>query len=268
MARRLLDFLNGLLNLVTMIAIVVIGVYSGYALWDNQQIYASVENVQSDLLVYKQQAEEDRKKVGAMFDELKAINPDVHAWLTMDNTKIDYPVLYGEDNYEYLNLDVYRNFALAGSIYADTRCNPEFRDAYTLVHGHHMSEGRMFGDLDLYKDKTFFDENRTGLLYLPDRTYDLRTIACMVVTAVDQVIFVPHRWQEDIEGVLEYALEASLHNDAEQIERLLKENEAARSGGIQPQIAALATCSAEYNDARTILLVEMIPVAPDEEEEE
>lgn len=268
MARRILNFLEGLLNLVTVLIIVVVGAYSGYALWDNSQIYASVENVQSDLLIYKQKAEEDKANIGLMFDELKAINPDVHAWLTLDNTKIDYPVMVGEDNYEYLNLDVYGNFALAGSIFADTRCDPNFHDAYTLVHGHHMSEGRMFGDLDLYKDKTFFEENRTGMLYLPDRTYDLRTIACMLVTAIDQVIFVPHRWQDDIQGVLEYAKESALHHDIELIDRLLLENEEARNGGKQPQIAALATCSAEYNDARTVVLVEMIPVETMEGDDE
>lgn len=259
MARRLLALLDGLLNLMTMLVIVVVGAYAGYALWDNGQIYASVENVQEDLLVYKQKAEEDHANIGLMFEELKTLNSDVIAWLTLDNTHIDYPVLIGEDNYEYLNRDVYGKFALAGSIFADCRCDPNFSDAYTLVHGHHMAEGRMFGDLDLYKNRVFFEENRTGMIYLPDRTYDLKTVACMVVKATDQVIFVPDRWQDDIEDILEYIKDNSLHNDEQRIDDLLDRNAAAKEGGVMPKIIALATCSSEYNDARTIVVAEMIP---------
>lgn len=58
------------------------------------------------------------------------------------------------------------------------------------------------------------------------------------------------------------------NGDNEQIERLLQENEEAKNGGKPPQIVALATCSTEYDTARTVLLAEMIEVQPDEEKEE
>ena len=49
--------------------------------------------------------------------ELQKINPDVCAWLTVDGTKIDYPVVQGETNLEYINQDIYGEFALSGSIF-------------------------------------------------------------------------------------------------------------------------------------------------------
>lgn len=255
MARRLLAFLDGLLNLVTMLVIVVVGAYAGYALWDNQQIYSAANNVQADLILFKQDDD-----LNAMFTELRKINPDVRAWLTLDNTKIDYPVVQGYSNFVYLNTDVYGNYSIAGSIFADSRNDPNFWDTYILIHGHHMAERQMFGDLDLYKNKDFFDANRTGILILEDRTYYLRTIACMVVDSKNVYIFNPRTWLEDIEELLKYTKETSMHWDEEQLQRLLIENEMAKSNGRMPQILSLATCSSEYDSARTILLCEMIPV--------
>ena len=258
MARRLLALLDGLLNLATMLVIVVVGAYAGYALWDNQQIYASVENVQADMLLYKNKAEDG---MHAMFEELRAINPDVQAWLELDETKIDYPLLYGNTNSYYLSRNVYRDFALAGSLFIDTRCNKELRNCYSLIHGHHMANRMMFGDLDLYKKKDFFWENRTGTVLLPDRKYELRTLAVLITHAVHEVIFEPQKWADDIEEPLLYAKEVSLYKDDEMIERLLLENEEAKKGnGRKPQLMVMATCSSESDAARTVLLCEMIPV--------
>lgn len=261
MARGFLTFCDRLLSLLVALALLLMGAYAGFALWDNQQIYASVDNAQAGMRRVKEEAGEDRSR---LFEEMRAINPDVRAWLTLDNTMIDYPVVQSTNNYRYLNMDVYGNFSLAGSIFADFRCDPDFRDRYTLVHGHHMAERKMFGDLDLYKDETFFRENRTGTLILEDRTYSLRTIACLVVMATDEFIFNPTRWTDDIGELLIYARVTGVHYDDEAIERLLQENRDAKEGGRPPQIMALATCSSEYTDARTILLVEMIDLPAEE----
>ena len=257
MARRILNLLEGLLNLVTMLIIVVVGVYSGYALWDNQQIYDEAGNVQADMLIYKQKAEEI--DVEAMFAELKEINSDVQAWLTLDNTLIDYPVLQGTSNFSYLNTNVYGKFAMAGSIFLDSRNTPNFYDQYNLVHGHHMSERKMFGDLDLYKDKDFFFENRTGTLILEDREYSLRTFAALYCLDMDVTIFEPDRWADDIEEPLNYVNEISLYKDDEMIRRLLEDNKQFEDEK-KPQIIVLATCSVESDASRFVLLAEMIPV--------
>lgn len=271
MARLLLNVCNGLLSAFVLLTLVVMGGYAGYALWDNSQVYTAAGSAYDELLVIKEQAQ-DEGDAPSMLEQMQAINEDVRAWLTMDNTKIDYPLLYGETNQYYLNRNVYREFALHGSIFIDSRCDPEMRGAYTLLHGHHMANRLMFGDLDLYKDEAFFEANRTGTLILPDRIYSLRTFACLVVPANDAIIFSPDRWRDDISEPLAYARsDAALHADGEQIERLLAQNaRALEAGEAPPQIVVLATCSSEYTDARTILLAEMqeLPPQQDREDEE
>ena len=267
---RAADFL---VSAVVVLFLVVAGANSAYALWDNSQVYAAADNVQAELLQFKPKAGADN---GASFEELLGINPDVCAWVTLDNTAIDYPVVQGEDttasrreykfstwcgvqgedNFTYVNTDVYGDFSLAGSIFLDVNCDKNFTDPYSLLYGHHMEESKMFGDLDLYKDAEFFAENTTGELILPDRTYDLQTFACLLVPSSESAIFQPQRWDSDLQGLYTFAQENALNLNTETLA-------AMKAAGDDAQVLALSTCSTEFTDARTILLAWMIPSASD-----
>ena len=253
MARFFLKACNTVVNILLIIALVIAGAYSVYALWDNNQVLNSAYDVQKDMIKLKPKAEptpEDPDNA-ASFAQLLAINPDVCAWITMDNTQIDHPVLIGENNMEYISKDVYGDFALAGSIFLDSRNHRDFTDDYNLLYGHHMVDSRMFGDLDLYKDETFFRENRTGSLILPDRTYDLEVISCMLVGSSDDYIFEPDNTRDDIQALLDYAEENSLFCNEDVLARARQTEDL--------QILALSTCSSEFTDARTIVLTVMKP---------
>ena len=63
--------------------------YSGYALWDNWSILKEPDQVREDLIRYKPANEEE---LSYSFQELKAMNPDVCGWLTLDHTKIDLSI--------------------------------------------------------------------------------------------------------------------------------------------------------------------------------
>ena len=256
MSRWILKAANSFVNGIVILCLCAAEIYAVYALWDNNRIYSAANDVQSDMVKIKPAVEEDG---GASFEELLAINPDVCAWVTLDNTKIDYPVLQGSTNLTYINRDVYGNFALAGSIFLDTRNERDFSDAYSLLYGHHMENGGMLGDLDLYKAQTFFAENTTGMLILPDRAYNLEIFACLLIDAGEDAIFDPEKWQTDIDGLLSYARDNSLHLREETIDRLEQME--------HPQILALSTCSTEFTDARTIILAVMEPYQAADQEE-
>ncbi|MCD7744588.1 MAG: class B sortase [Lachnospiraceae bacterium] len=250
MARRILKLCDSLLTFVLTLVLVVFGAYAAYALWDNHQVYAEAEDVQAALLKIKPVIDEEGDG-GASFEKLLAINEDVCGWITLDNTEIDYPIVQGENILSYINTDVYGNFALAGSIFLDPANTTDFQDAYCLIYGHHMDEHKMFGDLDLYEDEDFFDENTTGMLILPDRSYYLEIFACLQVVSSEDVIFSPDQWLTDPEGLLEFAEENALYLHEDTI-AALREDET-------PQILGLSTCFSEFTDARTVLLARMVP---------
>lgn len=245
---------NALLTLIVLSLLSTAGAYSVYALWDNHHIYEEAKNVQDDMLKFKPNMDNAKDRI-ASFKKLLEINPDVCAWITMDGTKIDYPVVHGETNLTYINTDVYGDFSLAGSIYQDSRCDASFHDNYTLLYGHHMANHNMFGDLDLYKEEEFFNENRTGVLILPDRGYDLKIYAYLLEVASEDMIFEVAERNEDI---------SSLHNFVEKNAIYLHKDTFEEAEKADTQILALTTCSSEFTDARTIILAVMEPHRPAE----
>ena len=146
---------NSLVTAIVALFLILAAAYSGYALWDNAQVYGAVDDIQSQLLKLKPDPEQ--KDGGTSFEELRKINPDVCGWITLDHTKIDYPILQGEDNLTYINTDVYGDFALSGSIFLDSGCDRNFRGKYSLLYGHHMAEHKM-SEIWIFQKKEIFQQ--------------------------------------------------------------------------------------------------------------
>lgn len=121
--------------------------------------------------------------------DLQKINADVCAWLTVDDTGIDYPVVRGKDDMEYINKDVYGNFALSGAIFLQSANQPDFSDPYNLIYGHHMSNGAMFGDVVEFVNEEYFATHQTGTLYLPEKACPITFFACVETDAMDSQIY-------------------------------------------------------------------------------
>lgn len=82
------------------------------------------------------------------FQELKSINADAVAWIKIDGTTINYPVLQTTNNEYYLNNDIYKKADQCGSIYMDYQNDKRLVDKNTVIYGHHIKRGIMFADLE------------------------------------------------------------------------------------------------------------------------
>ena len=156
-------------------------------MWDN---YMTIKGafLSKDLLEFKPQSNVGNGE-NPTLDELKGINPDVRAWLTIDGTGIDYPVVQGRDDLEYVNKDIYGEFKLSGSIFLSCLNTMDFTDRYNLVYGHHIEQGLMFSDIDKFLENDFFEKHLTGKLYLPNETYNLEVFACVSTDAYDGDVY-------------------------------------------------------------------------------
>ena len=123
-----------------------------------------------DLMQYKPgpKAEET-----AGFQALMDINPDVVAWLEIEGTHINYPVLHGKDDLQYAYMDVYGHADMNGSIYLSSYNLPSFSENYIMIYGHNMASGGMFGDVPKYLDPEFFQKHRKGVLTTVNDAYEL-----------------------------------------------------------------------------------------------
>lgn len=229
---------NRILGFVAGIFILLMLLYGGYSLWDTYTVYQS-GGITEELLALK--PAEGKGEDTPTFDELLKLNPDVRAWLTIDDTHIDYPVVQGETDMEYINKDVYGEFALSGAIFLSCLNEPDFSDSYNLIYGHHMESGTMFGDVIHFVEKEYFDTHTTGHLYLPNTTYKIQLYASIATDAFDEYIYTPDRQS---------------NGNMASFQKYLKENSAQyRDIGIteNDSIIGLSTCSEGSTNGRIIL---------------
>lgn len=90
---------------------------------------------------------------------LQEINADVLGWIRIPDTKIDYPLLQGEDNDFYLTHTWEKEPNSVGSIYLEHLCSPDLSDFNTIIYGHNMNNNSMFGDLENYSLPDFWKDH-------------------------------------------------------------------------------------------------------------
>lgn len=117
----------------------------------------------------KEKEEPKNRYLEIDFAGLKAVNLDVIAWIQIPALDISYPVVQGKDNAYYLHHLFSGESNINGSIFVDCHNQPDFTDQNTIVYGHNMKNGSMFGTLDKYQDKELFEQHPEFYLYLPDK---------------------------------------------------------------------------------------------------
>lgn len=104
------------------------------------------------------------------FSELIKANSDTVAWLKINGTNINYPVVQGADNHYYLTHSFYKNFNNAGWIFMDYRNDSKLRDQNTVIYGHNREDEIIFGTLDNILDKSWQSNTNNYLVYLSTKT--------------------------------------------------------------------------------------------------
>lgn len=232
---------NRILSIFAAILILLMLSYGGYSLWDSCMVSRGAF-LGNDLLKYKPAAGSFGENYS--LEELMAINPDTRAWLTIDDTHIDYPVVQGEDDMEYINTDVFGEFALSGSIFLSCLNSPDFSDIYNLIYGHHMDNGGMFGDVMEFLDEDYFKAHQTGTLNLARENYDIELFACAEVDAYNHLVYSPGPEFET----------------GELLEFLKNNSTTYREIGVTPEdkIIGLSTCVDAQTNGRAVLFGRLV----------
>lgn len=88
---------------------------------------------------------------------LREVNEDVVGWIRIPNTRIDYPLMQGDDNDYYLKFTWDKQYNSVGSIFLEHTNSPELTDFNTIVYGHNMRDGSMFADLRVYSLQEYWE---------------------------------------------------------------------------------------------------------------
>lgn len=183
---RTADWLTDILVLIVALAILFAGAYGMY----------------DGILLFRDASGESLKKVKSGYGEEtwdggELLDSNI-AWLSIDGTNIDYPVMQGEDNNEFLNKDPYGKYSLSGSIFLDSRNNSDFSDGYSLIYGHHMAGGFMFGALDAFAEQSYLEKHKHGTLKTKDgQEFDITLFAFLYTDASDELLFNPGESEQE-----------------------------------------------------------------------
>ena len=119
-----------------------------------------VRTVEEQLETTEPAAQVTEKTVLPQYSALHEENNDLFGWIRIEDTPIDYPVMYiqGDSDY-YLRRDFYGDYLISGVPFIDGDC-PEDGNFF-LIYGHHMKNGTMFGTLPLYSEKEYWESHKT-----------------------------------------------------------------------------------------------------------
>lgn len=185
-------------------------------------------------------------------------NPDLAAWLTIEGTAIDYPVMYTPDDPQYyLRRAFDRSDAMSGSLFISDGCTPD--GVHILIYGHKMQDGTMFGTLDRYSDPDYAAAHPeiTYDLIQPDGSYERLTFTVMAA-------FYSRIYAADEENVFRYYYATDL-SSPEAFQSYTNQVLAAAlyDTGVRAEagdrLLTLSTCSYHTKDGRFVVVARYRP---------
>lgn len=185
-------------------------------------------------------AKEEKDKLSVDFDRLEKINKDVKAWIYSEGTNINYPVVQTDNNEKYLIQMFDLQWNGCGSLFIDYRCKNPFKDFSTIIYGHRMKDGSMFGSFGKYRKQNYFDSHKELEIKTKTGNYRLKLFAVITVPATS--------------GLLNTQPRTTLEKK-KFLGEIKKLNTITTDLDISPRenIVLLSTCTYEFEDARLVL---------------
>lgn len=110
--------------------------------------------------------------------EKREENEDTVGWLTIEGTKIDYPVMYTpQDPEKYLHLGFDQKYSFAGLPFIDANCSLDPESDNLIIYAHNMLDGSMFRSLMKYEQKSYWQQHPTVKLDLWDEEREYEVLA-------------------------------------------------------------------------------------------
>ena len=159
---------KAILNLILYIILLSILIYSGIKIFkwykDKTNNNKIVEQIKSTVIVEENNEDGNENGYTVDFNKLKEQNNETIAWLKINNTNVEYPVVKGTNNSFYLNHSFDKSKNSAGWIFADYKNKFDNTDKNIVIYGHNMRDGSMFGSmLNILDAKWYENEENTNI---------------------------------------------------------------------------------------------------------
>ncbi|MBD5544231.1 MAG: class B sortase [Lachnospiraceae bacterium] len=205
-----------------------------------------------DEVVVHLDTEEKNYVVLEKYKTLYKTNKNLIGWLKIDDTNIDYPVMQTVNNEYYLDHNTKQEKDKNGTLFLDKDCSITKTSTNYIIYGHHMKSGKMFGDLDHYKEQDFYKKHKTisfDTIY-EEGTYEVMYVFLSKIYYEEEVVFKYYQFidvnsEQEFQSYMEEMAQMSLYDTGV----------TAQYGD---QLLTLSTCDYEQEDGRFVVVAKRI----------
>lgn len=164
-----------LFTIIMIIAFILLG-YCGYMIYQSYYEYKQVDDTYDEIVDEvinendKPTEQKEIERFSVNWNKLLNINSDVIAWIRIPNTNINYPIVKGSNNNQYLHHNIYGKYSKGGCPFVDSATITPFSNLNTIIYGHNLDNGSMFSNVKKYKNRDYAKEHNIIEIYLPDKT--------------------------------------------------------------------------------------------------
>ena len=216
--------------------------------------YISQQRAYDDLEQYASLSDSENMTLADLtvdWDALRAVNPDIVAWIYVPDSPINYPVVQGDDNEEYLHKAFDGStgwLASAGTIFLDSTNSSDFSDRNSALYGHHMNDGSMFASLSDWQNNDEFNAHRDIYVLTPQGNYRLKTFALVKTTGDDALVQTTFSSDESYQSYIQDKLDRSVAT---------QQGEVLSAADIR-QSMLFSTCEYSQADGRAVLFAAVV----------
>ena len=181
MAKNKKKLFNVVMRIIELIFLILL-VYSSINIFkwynNNKENKQIINEIAESVTINEDTNEEKKYKIN--FEELKQKNSDTVAWLKVENTNIEFPIVQANNNSYYLTHNFDKKYNVAGWIFADYKNKLDGTDRNIVVYGHNMRNNSMFGSLkDVITEEWYNNEENKYITFVTEndnQTYQVFSV--------------------------------------------------------------------------------------------
>jgi sortase B len=186
------------------------------------------------------------------YQKLYSQNKSLIGWLKIDDTNIDYPVMQTVNNEYYLEHNYTQEYDRNGSIFLDKDCDITNPGANMIIYGHHMKSGKMFGNLDKYSSKSYYEEHpfiQFDTIY-EEGTYQVMYVFRSRIYNEDEIVF---KYYQFLDAATPEEFDSNMNEMA-----ALALYDTGVTATYGDRLITLSTCDSSEEDGRFVVVAKKV----------
>ncbi|MBE5955463.1 MAG: class B sortase [Lachnospiraceae bacterium] len=177
---------------------------------------------------------------------LKEMNDDLVGWLYIPDTKIQYPIVQGSDNDYYLTHTFDKTKNACGAIFMDAANQSDYNSDNTVLHGHNMKNGTMFGSLRKFEKKEYWESHPFIWIIKEDTAAKYEIFSVSITEAASDVY------------TLEFGSEDSFNNYIAKRTKIDAIYNTGVSVTADDKLLTLSTCTSDTETGRRVVQAKLV----------